>query len=615
MSDAAGRKGSLGGVEISLAQWLDPPDRYQRRYLPINPQAETVSSDEPGFTAEPRVRTWFIGSWRGGEDEDRWDRETAGYREADGLVPLRRGDGLELGRLAETMVNFTGGADFTGGGILGIGKGSGSSGVLWSVIDQTAYFRVADDPPSSWGSGITTGAPAGWVCRAVADPGDGWMYSVHRNTTTRVYRWTAASNELHVGSGVLPHANEPSIVAFGGRLFALAKDDLYEIDLTAADTVTQVADVVGTGLSSPSTVPWDFPWLAASDKGPIWIQYHPNGQVFIHQYNVALDVQEIIGKLPVDFTVPYSIYFAHGIVFVGFRYADDHARAGDAFVYFFRAGQSGVAGPFRSSGTASKPVLIGGVIGDDLIVYFDSRVWAYNLSEGSISVIANQVLSGTGESIITLGQEIFLSGGLDSDKVETYRSDKYTASGTLATGRHDFDYHGLQKRLIEVAAITDPLAAGTSVEMGVSVDGGAVQALTGAHDGDGSRRFSWAADLVGYEFELEVTGATTDDDESPIIRGLAASVTGAAHRVEWVLGVDCSDMSHKMIDDLQSLVAGSVITFTDPWQNRESDPPDTFQVVVQELLMPEIRDGDTPDEIAGRIRLLSRDLVSGTGAS
>ena len=602
MADVAAVKGSLGSVEFRLAAWLDPSERYQRRYVPVSitPGAD---SDEPAGSAEPGVRLWSIRSWRGGEGEDLWSGEVAGYRQSDGLRPVTLGDGLILARKAETTQDSTGAADLNDGVRLGFARSS-----LWTVEDATGYEW--DRTNKRWKAGETTGAGTSKATSLAG--GSVYCYTGHEDK--KIYRWNAGGSAVWYNTGGADDfAYAPLLAQFGTTLYALDGDDLYEIDKSAADTRTIRADVAGSSDTYLNTTPYSYNRLAVGDVGPIWIQRMDFGQTYIWQYDEEQAVQKRIGKLPVDFAFPYSIFQAFGFTFVGFRYANSHTEDGDAYLYFFRGAQKGTAGPFRASGsTASKPVLIAGVIGDDLIVLFDGKVWAYNVSDGGISMVASQLSATQPAAAITFGREIFAGIGSTPPTVERYLPDQYVTSGTLDTGRHDFEHPGLRKLLLEVGVVTDPLPAGAGVSMEVSVDGGSPVALAGTHNTAGDRRFVWPAPagsvLSGYQFELRPTG-TGDGSVTPTIRDLFAAASGDAHRIEWRLAVDVADMSAAEIDALNGLVGGGFVTFTDPWQNRETDAADSFVVQVMEVSTPEYQESATPDMVWAFVRLMSRDLV------
>ena len=47
MANVADLKGLIGTTEIRLAAWLEPNERYQRRYVPLDP--EGLTSDDAGL--------------------------------------------------------------------------------------------------------------------------------------------------------------------------------------------------------------------------------------------------------------------------------------------------------------------------------------------------------------------------------------------------------------------------------------------------------------------------------------------------------------------------------------------------------------------------------------
>lgn len=609
MSDAP-VKGSLGSTSFQLAHWLDPDERYQRRYVPVDPEGGVVS-DQPGLHADSKVRLWVIRAWSGGEGEDLWTREDKTYRRSDGVTLVNLGEGLQLARLSGASQQAAGG-DFQDGRRFGLGLGG-----LWTVEDGAGY--VWDRSNEEWASGVTTGAGTS-NATSLTDGDDTWIYSGHENGG--IHRWKSGSNEEHYansGSGD-DFTYAPIVRSWGGRLFALDGDYLYEIDKVTADTRTIRADPPGSSAVYLADTPWCYNRMSLSDKGPIWLQRLDNGQTLIHEYNVANDAHAVIGKLAVDFAFPYSIFFTQGFVFIGFRYANDHDQAGVAHVQFSRGAQRGVAGPFRSPTgvTASKPVLIGGQIGDDLIVYFDTYVWAYNLTDTGIRMIGEETLSGgPPEDFITFGQDIF-AGPYASNEVERFVADAYVASGTLDSGRHDFDYPGLVKLLADVGVVTDPLPASTQVNVSVAWDGESFTALAGDHDGNGDRRFTWAAstpgaDKTGNELEIRVTLATSASANTPTVRQIWATATGASHRIEWVLAVDCSKFSHQDIDNMNALI-GQTLTFSDPFQNRGSDAPDSFVVTVEDVITPDLLRQSSVEFVHALVRCQSRDLVGVLGA-
>lgn len=604
---------TIGSVKVRLADWMEPSERYQRRYLPVDPEGGVIS-DEPGLHATSQVRLWVIRSWSGGEGEDLWARGARKYRKSDGVTLVDLGDGLQLARLVEATKDSGGVSDFLKGGRFGYGLGS-----LWVVESAGSNGYAWDRTNERWGAAVATGVTS--APTSVTDGDDTFMYSGHVNGA--IWRWKAATTEEHFDTVVDPFAYPPLVRSWGGRLFALDGDNLYEIDKVTADTRTARVTPPGSSDDFLTTTPWSYNRMSLSDKGPIWLQRLDNGQTLIHEYNVEADSHDIIGKLAVDFAYPYSIYFTQGFVFIGFRYANDHTESGAAYLHFNRGSQKGVAGPFRAQSgvTASQPVLLAGQIGDDVIAYFDGYMWAYNLTDGGIRMIGEELgAGGPPEDAVTFGQDIF-ADPYTSDKVERHLADEYVSTGTLDSGRFDFDYPGLEKLLLNVGVITDPLPASTSVGMSVAVDGGAADVLEAGdlHETDGQQRYTWlastpGADLTGYEFELQPVLNTSDPAATPEVRAIWATVTGVAHAIEWIIAVDVTKWSHQQIDELNGL-RGSTTTFVDKFQNRGSDGGDAVVVTVEEVITPELWRRDTSERVHALVRMRGRDLVGVLGGS
>lgn len=587
-------KGKLGTVEFGLATWLPHDEQYQRRYIPLTAETASQAGSDRIFSGEQGMRIWSIREWSAGVGFDVWG-DHGGYR--DGTVALTEfEEGFTLPRLAETTE--LSGSALTDAGVLGHAQGG-----LWTLDDTLGYLW--DTSTDDWDAGVATGAGSNQAT-SLADGHDTFIYSGHSNGIIR--QWKSGSNAAHYST----FTNAPVVVDFGGILFALDGDDLYEIDKTQTNTRTLRGDVTGSSATYLAATPWAYNRLTVSDVGPVWLQRLDSGDTFIWEYNVAEDAQDRIGRLPVDMAFPYSIYCANGFTFVGFRYAPSHAAEGLAYLYYQRGAQRGVAGPFSRdvAASASSAVLIAGMIGDDVIVVYDGTAFAYNLTSAGISQVG--AVSDTRWSARTFGRDIFAAGGT-SKHAQRLVDGQYAASGVLSSGRHDMEYPGLRKRLLDVTVVTDPLPANTSVGMTVIVDGAAAVTLTGTHSTDTARRYTWSAasssaDIVGYQLELRPTLATTDSDDAPVVRELIATAAAAAHRLEWVMLIDCSGLSWEEIDNLNAL-AGSIVTFTDPFQNRETDTADSFVVTVQDVITPKRFDPEGLDHAVGRVRLLSRDLT------
>jgi hypothetical protein len=210
------------------------------------------------------------------------------------------------------------------------------------------------------------------------------------------------------------------------------------------------------------------------------------------------------------------------------------------------------------------------------------------------------------------------SGG-NTRAVDVFTDDRYTTvTSTLDSGLFDFDYPGLPKILLDVTVITEPLPGDTTVTLSYAVDRGSFVAATGTHNVDGATTFTFtisstATTVIGREFELRLHLDTDQTTNTPTIREVSARATGAAHTLEWILQLDTSDIksgfesSDVLINALNTLATNrAVVSFSDPWQNRESDDPETFDVTVEEVVTPASQSSDPP---AATVRLRAVSLV------
>jgi len=395
------------------------------------------------------------------------------------------------------------------------------------------------------------------------------------------------------------------IETYESRLFALDGDDLWEV--TAANARTQVAE---TGSYGNAYLTGDYRQtyqrLCATDVGLVWYTVSDNGQVYLWEYNVPDDLDSRIGKLPVDGCYPYSIAWANGYVFVAFRYASAHDQKGDAYIYYQRGGQRGVAGPVRNPTTsAAKPIRLAGMIGDDLIFFYNGYIWAYNLSSGGIVCKgkSNTTTSTTIYDAITWGKDVFVANANNLAQVERWDTSLYTTDqGYLEQGRWDFGYLGFRKTLIDVRVVTEPLPTGTSMTMAVAADGGAFTTLSGTFTGDGTTStYLWSASnsttsITGYDFELKPGLKTTNSASTPTIRSITARATSASKRRQWTLLLDPSTIaggleaysprSADQLTDLRAIAAyAGVVKFTNPWEGEAWDEPTSHDVVVAEVVL------------------------------
>lgn len=588
------RKGTIGGNDVYLARWRPRP--YQRIYRPV----EAVGRFGEAQEVDRRVISWHIDSWAGGEGDDLYhtDRET--YHRSTNVRPKKVGDGLVLGAAhATTNDDAATPATFNEGKILGFANGS-----LWAVRDDSIHeWQPATE---DWdATGVATGA-GGATATSFAQSDANNVLLALDNLTIREVDVVGGGSVTHYGTATGDDfVNNPVLVNFDGSIYALDGDDLYSIDLTTTNTRSQVVDVGGVSSDYLGTEILNVRRLSMSDKGPIWLQRTNNGQTFVWEYNVGNDVGSIIGRLPLDWAIPYSIAFAAGFVFVGFRNARAHSATGDAYIYFQRGSQRGVAGPVRShsGSSASQPVSLFGTMGDDLLFHYDGAIWAYNLTAGGISqvavVTANQ---GTPFSGAVFGSELFIApvdDGTNANAVERFETESYVTTGTasLDSGRFDFDFPGISKVLLDITVVTDPLPADTSVQVAYSVDGGSFTTASGTHDTDDATSTTFtistsASTVSGRDFELRLLPTSTAAGSTPTPRSVTARAMSLQSFREWILELDTGSSrdqeSASVLDNLQNLKqASAVVAFSDPWFRNEEDADVSYDVVVEEVVFPD----------------------------
>ena len=270
----------------------------------------------------------------------------------------------------------------------------------------------------------------------MADPGDGYVYLGLADKTVRRTD-NAGTNTQWLAA----QTYEPVLYAWGGTLFMLVGDDLYEINVSAAGTTLR-ADLSGTSTVYRADIT-SRGRITSSERGPVWLQRLDSGETYVWEYNVYADAQSRLGVLPVDYAWPYSIRYANGFILVAFRYANAHADAGNAYVYYQRGAQRGVLGPARknTSGAtgASEAIVLAGVIGEQIIFVFDRYLWGYTPSGGAMSQIGSlPTLSNYSPyAALTFGSQVFVSGLNDgtAGAVARFDLDKYATNGTIQSGR------------------------------------------------------------------------------------------------------------------------------------------------------------------------------------
>jgi len=592
------RVGALtaSGTAYRLNLAADRPAPYRPSYRLVWPEYQDVPGAEGKVSGDPSVRQWFVSDWSKGEGKDLW--EPGFYDASTNVRPKATGAGLTLGAYRTLTVDDNGTpATFTQGARLGFGLGS-----LWACTQATVHEW--QPTTGNWDeTGTATGAAG--LATSICDGMNGThlLIGTDANEVEKVAPGGANST---IATGL---AYDPVLRTFGATPYCLVGDDLYPVkaDLSALDAV--VSQPGGSSVSYLTASPIvTYGRLSTSDKGPIWFQRLDSGQTYIWEYNVANDTTERVGRLPVDFAFPYSIYWAFGFIFVGFRAAGTHAEDGDAYIYFQRGSQQGAAGPVRriTAANASTPVLIAGTIGDDLIFYFDGAVWGYSLSTGGIFQLATSASSSklTIRDAVTFGRDVFISNVDTASKVERFDTDKYsTDTATLNMGRSDLGYLGVSKTLLEVKVVTEPLPALTSVTLKRSTNGGAWTTVTGTHDTDDATAYTWTVSssttsITGEDFGLQVGLASTSSTATPTIRSVTARAVAAEKQRGWVLELDVgtfgtgragyADRSSDMLAAFRSWAAvQGIVKFTDPWDGEEWDAPTDYEVVVEQALLVE----------------------------
>lgn len=587
------RVGRIGDVPVRLAKFRPVEGRYQRRLSPVSPSEGFIAGDQFQLNAVPDTQVWHINQWSAGEGNDLYlEDERDVYNRSSGVRPKPVGEGLILGALGALTVDNGGSSTFNDGVTFGSGRIN-----MW--VGDTTHMYAWGAADEKWGAGVATGAGATTITSAT-DAGTAFMFTGHSDGT--IWRWDSSPSQTQwfaAGTFLFP----PVLVGFRNLLYALDGDDLYEVSTSVAAQRTIKADVAGSDAFYPSLNPYGFRRITTSDKGPVWVQRTDSGDTFLWEYNVGGGAASIIAQLPHKRVSPYGVAYANGVYVVAYRAAIAHGVAGDAYLYVQR-GETRSIVPIRSvsGSTASKPILIAGTIGSDLIFYFDGAVWAYNLATGGIYMVGSKTSTAEPSDAAAFEDEVFLAGVTfsgNTQAVERVRLDRYMSTGTLESGRFDARYPGLPKLLTEVTVMTEPLPAGTSVQVAVSSDGGTFVALAGAHDVDGATSHTFvgstpSTSIIGREFELKLTlnGTST---ATPTVRSVAAVVTGAAHLEEWVMEVDCSDIDSvggqagwDVIDRLRGLAASQqVVTFTNPWEQRGTDGADEIPVRVLDVILPQ----------------------------
>jgi hypothetical protein len=594
------RVSTIGGLPIRLAEWLAPNERYQRRYLEVVPQSESLSGDVAGLVADAKFRPWVVRSWERGEGFDVWSRDQHGYRQADGVRPHPTDDGLILSFDAEIAQGQSG--NFGDGGVFGYAGGTvytGDDSDIYGFSINTKVFLAA----RATGGGTSDIASIGYDANQVH------TLTGHQNKTIR--RHNGGNSQVYgTGTGD-DFTNFPLLVTWGSRVFALDGVELYELDITTTNTRTLVGD---PDLGAPSGS-LNFPQsISLSDVGPIWLVQDHLGQTKIYEYNVASDTQRVVAALPARFLVTPSIFFAKGFYWVSYHTSPTF-QAGKAFLFAVQGNQQSILGPFRTTDDDALPIILG-VIGSEILIGLSDRIWAYDLDSGGIvhygddiGIIEGGVI--VADAVLTNIQSSFQVGMTDGTQYQT--------SGTIHLGWHDWDYPGLLKTFLDLEVITAPLPANTTVTAAVAVDGSTTYtALSGTHQTDNATRFKFtvtnptSAPIIGKRFEVRLT-LTGSGSNTPTILEVSGRATGVESILEIAMQIDCGtadrQVDHVLLAALNALkTTQTPVTFSDVFQKRERDAPDSFVVTVQNVVTPSIEQAQkdqTPPSALLEVRVMN----------
>ena len=592
-----GDQGKLGTIEFYLTQnpGLSNFERYRRQLIPVTPASRQIPGSPDAVAPDTTIAQWSINNWDQGEGDVTW-RDRGRYNVSAGSGPKSDGSGLVVGPEITTTQHDAGGGNFDQNRAI-----ARAAGELLAARDSNDKLYKWDTTNNEWDDSWTIGGGSTNDVVSIAAVNATKVYVGLTNSTIREVQ--SASNVEHFAAW---GNNSPEMTTYQGVLYGLQELDMYEISTSATDTRTLRGDL--SGVIAPGLA-LNTRRLSTSDVGPIWIAPYNDGRMELWEYNVADVSAYVVAELPRDST-PYDIVFHEGIYFVGYRAAAEGALTGDAFIYFASGGNRGSIGPFRSdTGTTStKPVALAGVIGDRLIVVYDGRRFAYDLSVGGISDLGSAAASGTDRSLV-FGKDVFTIG---TNAVQ--RADFSLSSGTggsLDSGRFDFGYKGLRKMMTKVTVVTEAaLQSSDTIAVGVAVDGGSFTALSGSMTSGASTK-TWEAattstNFEGFSFEIRVTltaGATSQD---PKIISIDSEAIGVESRLEWVMAVDVTDntkqVGQTVLTGLETLrTAKAPVTFTNPFDDDVYAAADTHTVTIEEVTFPQENAGGD-DYVVVRVR-------------
>lgn len=590
------RWSKLRDVEFALALSVDKGQRYQRRLIPVDPEGTDDYRVEDGLPVTRKVARWKVDEWSAGEGNDKWVRGDKMYRQSDTARPLRRGEGVVLGP-PETR---------------GTWQGNPLTEAFALAHFQSAVATAKDDG-NYYAFNGTTATSQGVIGStspvvSIAVPGDNYVYTAHQDKSVRRKNLSGGNNEVLAAA---VNANVPRLYAWGGALWMLDGNDLYEVTSGDPGSRTLRADIPGD-YNLPNG---DYGHhITASERGLIWLQQTDDRQVDIWEYNVYADSQVRLGRLPAGM-IAGSILYHNGFVFVGGVFGGS-----ESFIYYQRGAQKGVLGPIRSDGDTAEQPRLAGAWGEEVLFFCFRKLWAYVPSTGGVYQLHDTGLTVNPIQALCSNGFVYATypSGADEGEISVFDLSKYAATGSLDSGRHDFAYPGMKKMLVDVIVETDPLPADTEVEVWVSADRGAFTQLTSAaHDSTDDVTTTFVASttttkIFGREFEVRVVLNSSDPDVSPTVRSVTARAAGAAWEEEWVMAIDCDTAkvggaqdSARVIQALRTLPSWGLVDFVNGFETNEYDEPQTKVVTIEDVVLPDV-ESDGPAVATVRVR--ARDL-------
>ena len=591
-----GDKGTLGTIDFYLSQnqGLSNFERYRRQLIPVTPASRQIPGSPDAVAPDTTIAQWSINDWDQGEGDVTW-RDRGRYNVSTGMGPASDGSGLQVGPELTTTQHDSGGGNFDQGQRI-----ARAAAELLAGLDSNDNLYKWDFANNEWDNQWAIGGMGSGDVVGIAAVNDTKVYVGLSNGSMREVQ--SASNVEHFAAW---GSNEVRLTSYQGKLYGVEELDMYEVSTVATDTRTLRGDVSGLIAAFRAS---NQRRISTSDVGPIWLAPYNDGRTDLWEYNVADDSAYVVAELPRDASV-YDCFFHEGVYFVAYRAAAETTLSGDAFLFFASGGNRGSIGPFRSTSgtTANKPVLIAGVIGDRVVVFYDAAMWAYDLSTGGISQLASSM--SVGVNAATFGKDAFATDNTNIERLDFTLFD--TTQGSLDSGRFDFGYKGLRKMMTKVTIVCEAaLVSGDAISVSVAVDGGSFTALSGSmSSGEVTETFAVATtstNFEGFSFEIRVLVTAGSTAASPKIISIDSEAIGVESRLEWIMAVDVTDNNRQqgqtVLTGLETLrTAKAPVAFTNPFDDDVYATADSHTVTIEDVTFPQENAGGD-DYVVVRVR-------------